>query len=161
MSLSLIGIIFVQSYWINASVENKEEEFNLNVKQILSSVSNKIQKQEKQNYFFKLQKLVDSLGQLPDQVAMSEMFLLQKDDKTNETFLFRSGVVEENYSLSSEFFETNEDENISLSRYYGKSSTTFFDKFGVDNRAKVSLQEEIERVNQLPEYNHAIGKNLP
>ena len=33
MSLSLIGIIFVQGYWINNTVENNEEQFSFNAKQ--------------------------------------------------------------------------------------------------------------------------------
>lgn len=152
MSLSLIGIIFAQSYWISTAVENKEEQFALNVKQILGSVSEKIQKQERNNYFYHLKKMIDSLGQLPNQTVISEMFLVQKDEGTNETFLFRSGVVEENYSIAGEFFEIGDNDTVNLSRYYGKSQTTFFEDFGLDE-SKVTLQERIESVNQLPQYN--------
>ena len=153
MSISLIGIIFVQSYWINTSIENREEQFALNVKQILASSSEKIQKQERKSYFFKLQKLIDSLGQLPDQTVISELNVVQKDDKTNETFIFRSGIVELNHKIpSNDFFENPENDTITVKRYYSNSETTFFDEFGIDE-SQVTLQERIERVNQLPEYN--------
>ncbi len=153
MSISLIGIIFVQSYWINTSIENREEQFALNVKQILASSSEKIQKQERKSYFFKLQKLIDSLGQLPDQTVISELNVVQKDDKTNETFIFRSGIVELNHKIpSSDFFENPENDTITVKRYFSNSETTFFDELGLDE-SKVTLQERIERVNQLPEYN--------
>ena len=153
MSISLIGIIFVQSYWINTSIENREEQFALNVKQILASSSEKIQKQERKSYFFKLQKLIDSLGQLPDQTVISELNVVQKDDKTNETFIFRSGIVELNHKIpSSDFFENPENDTITVKRYFSNSETTFFDELGLDE-STVTLQERIERVNQLPEYN--------
>ncbi len=152
MSLSLIGIVFVQSYWINTTVQNKNEQFTLSIQEVLGNVSYKIQKQEKNHYFYKLQKLIDSLGQLPNQTVISELFLIQKDAATNETFLFRSGVVEENYNFTGKFFEINEEQQITLKRYYGKTETTFFDELGLDNN-KVTLQQSIESVNQLPEYN--------
>jgi len=160
MSLALIGIIFVQSYWINATVQNKNEQFSLSIQEVLGKVSYKIQKQEKQAYFYKLQKLIDSLGQLPEQTVISELFLLQKDAKTNESFLFRSGVIEENYNLPGKFFETeDETEQFTVKRYFSKSETTFFDELGLDQN-KVTLQERIKRVNQLPEYNKMQLENL-
>ena len=66
MSLSLIGIIFVQGFWIKDAIQNKDEQFTLNVKQILSSVSQKIQKREKEEFFYKVQKIIDSIG-TPDE----------------------------------------------------------------------------------------------
>ena len=41
MSLSLVGIIFVQVYWINKSVEDKEEQFSRSVSEVLDRVTEK------------------------------------------------------------------------------------------------------------------------
>ena len=46
MSLSLIGIIFVQSFFINNSLENEEQNFTLSVKRALSFVSRDIEEFE-------------------------------------------------------------------------------------------------------------------
>ena len=46
MTLSLLGIIFVQGYWIKNSYETREEQFTLNVRQLLISVSKEIQLDE-------------------------------------------------------------------------------------------------------------------
>ena len=152
MSLSLIGIIFVQSYWINTSIENTEDEFATTVIQILESTSNKIEKQERNNYFNRLEKLIDSLGQLPSQTVISELNVIQRDSRTNETFLHRSGIIEENYKVpTSEYFEGADTDSITLKKIYGKSETTFFDELGID-QSKVTLQKRIDRVNQLPSY---------
>ena len=152
MSLSLIGIIFVQSYWINTSIDNREDQFATTVIQILESTSKKIEKQERNNYFNRLEKLIDSLGQLPNQTVISELNVIQKDSRTNETFLHRSGIIEEKYKVStSEYFEGADNDSITLKKIYGKSETSFFDELGID-QSKVTVQERIDRVNQLPEY---------
>ena len=65
MSLSLIGIIFVQGYWINNTVENNEEQFSFNAKQILISVSNGIQYREFEEMFFPLREIIHSIEE-PD-----------------------------------------------------------------------------------------------
>jgi two-component system phosphate regulon sensor histidine kinase PhoR len=152
MSLALIGIIFVQSYWINTSIKNSEDQFATTVIQILESTSQKIEKQERNNYFNRLGKLIDSLGQLPSQTVISELNVIQKDGRTNEAFLYRSGIIEENYKVSTnEYFEGEKNDSITLKKIYGKSETTFFDELGLD-QSKVTLQKRIDRVNQLPEY---------
>ena len=46
MSLSLIGIILVQLYWISTSLDKNEEEFKYHVQQVLGNVSNKINEKE-------------------------------------------------------------------------------------------------------------------
>ena len=46
MSVSLIGIIFLQGYWIYSSWENKEEEFSLSVNRSLMEVSLEIKNRE-------------------------------------------------------------------------------------------------------------------
>ena len=50
MSLSLIGIIFVQAYYINYSLETKEDQFAFNVKKILSYASNQVTDIEYKKY---------------------------------------------------------------------------------------------------------------
>ncbi|MGC1516155.1 MAG: two-component sensor histidine kinase, partial [Maribacter sp.] len=51
MSLSLIGLIFVQSFWIKKSIDSKEEQFSSSVSEALNSVTNKISERETKNYF--------------------------------------------------------------------------------------------------------------
>ena len=42
MSLSLIGIILVQLYWISTSLDKNEEEFKYHVQQVLGNVSDNL-----------------------------------------------------------------------------------------------------------------------
>jgi two-component system phosphate regulon sensor histidine kinase PhoR len=53
MSLSLLGIILVQVYWFNTSLENNEEQFKFHVKQVLGNVAKKLQEKEKYTFYNK------------------------------------------------------------------------------------------------------------
>ena len=54
MTLSLLGIIFVQGYWIKNSYDNREDQFTLNIRQVLISVSREIQLEEIEKYLIYL-----------------------------------------------------------------------------------------------------------
>jgi len=79
MSLSLIGIIFVQTYYINNSLENKEEQFDFNVKKALSYVSNSIEKQERKEHNIKIQRLINQQGANVDTTAIINFYLKQEE----------------------------------------------------------------------------------
>ena len=109
MSLSLIGIIFVQGYWIKNTVETKEEQFTFNAKQILRKVSNELQQRELESYYFALQDIVDSLGMEPEIAKVSEIFEVEKDEFTNEILVYSNGIIEGNYKLSAAFLDATND----------------------------------------------------
>lgn len=109
MSLSLIGIIFVQGYWIKNTVETKEEQFTFNAKQILRKVSNELQQKELESYYFALQDLVDSLGVRPDNATVSEIFQGEQNEASGELFVYSDGIIEENYELSTAFLDATRD----------------------------------------------------
>lgn len=50
MSLSLLGIVFVQGYWISNAYETKQDQFTVNVRQVLLSVSKSVQLKEIEAY---------------------------------------------------------------------------------------------------------------
>lgn len=103
MSMSLIGIIFVQGYWIKTSVENKEEQFSYTVTQVLRSVTDAIEQREIRQYSDMLLKLIDSVGTLKES-QVSEFIFIDKDENTNETFVYSHGILEEDYNISSTLF---------------------------------------------------------
>ena len=87
MSLSLIGIIFVQGYWIKNTVESKEEQFSFSAKQILRKAANELQNKELEKYYLAIQEAVDSLGTGPDSAVLSEIFQVETDEFSNEICL--------------------------------------------------------------------------
>ena len=109
MSLSLIGIIFVQGFWIKNTVENKEEQFSFNAKQILRRVATEIENNELETYYFAMQELVDSLGAEPDSAMMSEIFETKREGVSDDLFVYSQGMFEEDYQLSAAFLDASID----------------------------------------------------
>jgi len=109
MSLSLIGIIFVQGYWIKNTVESKEEQFSFNAKQILRRLASEVENNELENYYFVMQDIVDSIGLQPDSSIMSEIFQVQRDEFSNEIYVYSHGIIEEDYKLSTAFLDASID----------------------------------------------------
>lgn len=65
MSLSLLGIIFVQVYWFNTSFENNEEQFKFHVKQVLGNVAQKLQQKKNTLFIVNTTKPKTAVRQLP------------------------------------------------------------------------------------------------
>ncbi|WP_248723402.1 sensor histidine kinase KdpD [Seonamhaeicola sp. ML3] len=120
MSLSLIGIIFVQAFFIKDSVENERNRFESNVISTLYEVSNKIDDKEYYAKFESFQKLINSETEV-DSNAVSQLFIYQQNKNTKEALIYRSGVLEENYKLSQSLFDIGLD-SIAIQRITGTSS---------------------------------------
>lgn len=74
MSLSLVGIILVQLYWVNLSFKNSEDQFNYRVKNIFSAISEKIQAREKQAFLNVFYNYADSIGHEPSRVELRSLY---------------------------------------------------------------------------------------
>ncbi|MFZ9004691.1 MAG: two-component sensor histidine kinase, partial [Robiginitalea sp.] len=77
MSLSLVGIIAVQLYWIKSSVEDKEEQFSNAVTEVLSRVAEKIEEREMKEYSERFLNLKDSIGDLKS-THLSNIFFIDR-----------------------------------------------------------------------------------
>src|SRR5690554_3919257 len=108
MTLSLLGIISVQAYWILNAYKTKEEQFTVNVRQVLLSASKKIQLKETEHFYALSSALADSIDK-PDNVNISELIYTIHNDDNTETYIFYDGVLEENYRLTSDFLDTTTD----------------------------------------------------
>ncbi len=169
MSLSLIGIIFVQGYWIKKSVEDKEEQFSNAVNQVLNSVSDKIEKREIKEYSDKYLKLVDSIGVLKSS-QLSDILFLNIDGKGNELTIYSHGILEEDYGISSTFFDGSVDSTI-LKNYTTKQTTKVFrEEISLDGKGRnlkeVSRIEKISGISnlqkiQFEEVFGTIAKSVP
>tara|TARA_R110002012_G_scaffold303710_1_gene505716 strand:- start:14833 stop:16410 length:1578 start_codon:yes stop_codon:yes gene_type:complete len=124
MSLSLVGIIFVQAYYINNSIKNEDDQFNFNVKKALSYASRQIEETEMSSYYKKYQTLIDEKKQA-DTVAISKLFIVSQINDTNETFIYRSGILEENHKLSSSLFDIGLD-SLNIKRIIGSSEAKVY-----------------------------------
>ncbi|TCK64702.1 two-component system phosphate regulon sensor histidine kinase PhoR [Winogradskyella wandonensis] len=142
MSLSLIGIIFVQSYFINRSLENERQQFSLSVKRALSFVSKQIEDYEYRNYRDKIQSYLYN-NKEPDSSAVQRLVVAFEDDDNDQTIIHRNIILEERFKIPSLFFEIDAD-STDFSKYTNERITEVYKKSSLDKGS-------FERVSQIRE----------
>ena len=150
MSFSLIGIILVQVYWFNNSFQNNEDEFKYHIKQVLSNIANKLQKNEQYSYYKIYNRLKDSTGLPPKKSDFLEFGYYQIDSRTNETIIYSNIINSEDYGISASFFDKKLD-SIKIKNYTAKRKTEIYSD-NIDNsviRKTVTPNAKIEKSGRL------------
>ncbi|UOB17671.1 sensor histidine kinase [Abyssalbus ytuae] len=165
MSLSLIGIIFVQGYWIKTAIDNKNEQFSMNVNQILKKVSDELQVMEMRDFVDVLVKNDSVLNRnngnkKPTISEISKLFVIQTDSRTNEKFIYSHGVLEEDYGVSSTFFENIGVDSINLKKLISKRESTIISEVPDENGNLKNTTESVVEIGQLKEFDKAIYETL-
>ncbi len=152
MSLSLVGIIAVQLYWIKNSVEDKEEQFSNVVTDILSRVTDKIEEREIKDYSDRFLQLKDSIGELKS-AHWSNIFFIDRDLNSNEVLFYSHGILEEDYDIASTFFDNGIGADSATIRSYTsrRTKTLFREEYGIDGKAyRLNPIEKWEKVGGIP-----------
>ncbi len=145
MSVSLIGIIFVQGYWIKNSVESSEEQFSISAKQILISVSRTVENEELDKYYFEVAALANSSDALETQ--LSELFHLKDKNESSEYYVYTNSILQEDYKVSSPFLYGDKD-SIEFRKLINKKVTRVVRKEGIDNN-KLSAMDRYEKIQNM------------
>jgi|TARA_B110000881_G_scaffold191260_1_gene183073 two-component system phosphate regulon sensor histidine kinase PhoR len=149
MSIALLGIILVQSFWIKTTLDNKEEQFSLNINQALKSVSEQIQSRELRDYLAVYQKLIDSIGS-PKESQLTAVFkYVDRNENTNQTYIYSHGILEEDYNISAKLFEAKSEDSSSILEYKGIKTTTIIDEAFDREMKNMSSIERLQRVERL------------
>ena len=151
MSLSLIGIIFVQGFWIKKSVDDKEEQFSNTVSQVLNSVTDKIEKREINDYSERYLDIRDSIGK-PLTTNLSNIFFIDRDINSNEILFYSHGILEEDYNIASTFFDNgNGDDTTRIKNYTSKRTKTIFrEDYGLDGKSyRLNPIQKVEKIGNL------------
>lgn len=147
MSLSLIGIIFVQAWFIDNSLTNEEKQFTLNVKRSLSLVSKAIEDKEFQYYSSKMMELIKD-GGVSDSIRLREMIVRYRDEDRNETTIYRNIISEESFKVPSLFFDIGLD-SVNVSRLFNRRETMVFNENNLDGNLSVKPEETIVEYSSL------------
>ena len=167
MSVSLIGIIFVQGYWIKQSVEDKEEQFTSMVTEILNKVTEKIEKRELADYTSELLKIRDSAGgqaKAPD--LLKNIFFMERDMNSNEITYYSHGILEESYNVPSTFFDNNNigfglDSTILKNYTSIRNKTIFKEDYGLDGKANMLTPiQKLEKIGGLTSIEKAAWEDV-
>ena len=122
MTLSLLGIIFVQGYWISNSYITNDEQFSINVKQILTATSRAIQRREIDHYYDIYDQLIAN-NDSPESVTVNELIYKIDTENSEETIIYSDGILQEDYKLSSSFLDTEID-SIQFKKLTNRKRTT-------------------------------------
>lgn len=152
MSLSLIGIIFVQAYFINNSLETKEDQFTFNVKKALNYTTNQIADNEYKKYVKALNKII-SEGIEPDTTAIRNITVYKQDNLTNQIIVYNTGILEENFKVPS-LIDLNVD-SLGLSNFIGKSTTKIYGNNIFSGDMSSSNDQSFEKVLNMDKLQKA------
>ncbi len=151
MSLSLIGIIFVQYYWIKKSIDDRAEQFSNTVSEVLNQVTDKIEERERKDYADRYLNRIDSIGKLKGSNYTNFLFV-DRDINSNEIKYYSHGILEEEYNISSTFFENNSGiDTASIKNYTSKRTTTILkEDFELDGRSyRLTPIQKLEKIGGL------------
>lgn len=158
MSLSLIGIIFVQAYYINGSVKNEKERFRFSVNKVLNYVSNTIEKREYAEYVYKLQDLI-SKGEKVDTTAIRNLYIIKEDLDSKETVIYRNGTLEENYKFNSSLFDIGLD-TISVKRILSNRETKVYRNSGSGQDLDLSANDKLLLLEQMSSTDEIVFEDV-
>lgn len=146
MSLSLIGIIFVQAYYINNNVKNEEQQFTFKVKKALSYTSNAIEEREYKEFVYKFQDLFAD-GVKGDTTAIRNLYIFQDDNDSNETLIYRNAVLEENFRIPS-FFDISLD-SVNVTRYLNERELKVLQRSNIEFSSKLSPEARLLQLGEI------------
>jgi len=147
MSLSLIGIIFVQSFFINNSIENENKNFTLSVKRSLTYVSKAIEDYEFRSYFEKLQPYLNNDNKANSSI-IKQLFITEEDDINDKTIRHRNTVLEELYKVPSLFNEIDTD-SFSISKLYSEKITETYNNTIIDGVRRIDPETRLREYASL------------
>lgn len=145
MSLSLIGIIFVQGYWIKNTLDTKEEQFSFNARQILTEVARQIEQEEFEGYYFRYLSKADSLKK-PIKTIIDELFGIDEDPLAGEYYNNPIGIKEDQ-KLFSPFLSGNKDSLVMKSLIREKIGSLV--NRDQTERERLTAEARFARINQM------------
>jgi len=146
MSLSLIGIIFVQGYWIKRTVDDKEEQFSYNAKQILITVSKKLQNQEIENFWYEFAD-EDSTSVSLDENLIKDYFRKEESINDGNDGVLPGEVIEKDNKVSSDFLVYAQD-SAQVSNLINRKVADIFNSNEVRDN-KTSTEERLRRMMRM------------
>ncbi|WP_231374008.1 sensor histidine kinase [Aureivirga marina] len=122
MSISLVGIIVVQVYWIKSSIEIRDKEFKQDVQFALANVSEDIKNNEVLYWYKKVSKKISEIDK-PKSSDIKQIIFKQIDTTGNITFIYTQSIFEEKYDVPAEIFEND---SLSFKKIYSKEEVNVF-----------------------------------
>ncbi|MFY0604052.1 MAG: HAMP domain-containing histidine kinase [Flavobacteriaceae bacterium] len=142
MSISLIGIISVQLYWIGNAVESKDRQFDNDVTVALARTTERINEKEVDKFQKEVDRIIAVKG-MADNAEIKNYLFQQLDTTGKQKFTFGATILEENFKIPLDFLDND---TIIYKRITGKKDifqSQFFkqsgDLLGVNTEKRFSF----------------------
>ncbi|MDO4727894.1 MAG: HAMP domain-containing sensor histidine kinase [Bacteroidota bacterium] len=145
MSIALLGIVFIQVYWIRTSLLQSQEQFKYQVQQALNSIATRLEDNEVESYIYQYERLRDSVGKPISEKDLIQFHSVHKNIKTNETISYLGIIKTQDFNINLPVFRNSLD-SIPIRNYYSNSRTEIFrnDKLqDQKNIANTSIPDQI------------------
>ena len=153
MSVSLIGIIFIQSFFILKNYDENNKQFSSNVNYVLEETASMIERREFRKYLIKFREFINNDSQI-DTVAIQNLIFIDQDPQKRETIIYKNGVIEENiiFPKSATYYENiidliSENERFSIKRVSNQRSENIFSNQKIDNN--ITPEEFLLKVGKI------------
>jgi len=154
-TLSLIGIVVIQGYWIKSAIDNKEDTFTYSIQQVLSVAAKEIEQNEIDKYVTKIMNLRENALPATKENHLREFIYVQENKDNKETFIYKHGVLEEDY-----YFPPNNQtaahlgvhslsDTIAIKRYTRQENLQRLKDKTADNQAHSNLVTNYEKLSEL------------
>ena len=97
MSVSLIGIIFIQYFFILKNYEENDKQFSINVNYVLEETTSDVERNEFRKYVQKFRNLIANEALVDvDTLSIQNLIIIDENPEKRETIIYKNGVIEEN-----------------------------------------------------------------
>ncbi len=155
MGLSLLGIIIVQTFWIQTNLNNRERQFSLSVTKALSSVSEQVKERELRDYITATQKLMDSIGSPKESQITAVFQYIDRTTEKNKTLLVSSGIIEDTYGIFPNLYDPAASDSTPILDYRSIKATTVLEENIEGTVNRMSAAERMQRIERLSSMDKA------
>jgi len=153
MSISLIGIIFIQSFFILKNYEENDKQFTSNINYVLDETASLVERNEFKKYLSKFRDLINSETQV-DTVSIENLIFINQNSDKKETVIYKNGVIEENIIIpkTRSYYDNiidliSDQENISFKRLSNQREEKIFSNQKTEDN--ISPEEFLLKVGKI------------
>lgn len=137
MSIALLGIVFIQVYWIKTSLLQSQEQFKYQVQQAMNSIATRLEDNEVESYIYQYERLKDSIGKPMSEKDLIQFQSVHKNIKTNETVSYLGTIKTQDFNINLPTFRNSLD-SIPIRNYYSNSRTEIFKNDKLHDQKNIS-----------------------
>ena len=160
MSVSLIGIIFIQSFFILKNYEENNKQFSINVNYVLEETTSDVERNEFKKYVRKFRDLIANEALLDvDTLSIQNLIIIDENPEKRETIIYKNGVIEENLIIpkTKSYYDNIADiisdqvnvpnENLAIRRVSSKREENVFSNRKIED--KLSPEQFLLKVGKI------------